>query len=667
MSTPARYRLRLAIVVSALFFTGCLPSPSTDPNASGTGPAKLKPFGSAGDLLDYFKQQAQGSASRGGIFPLGAPAAAEDATNTAGDGSTQTGDGDDAFSSTNLQEAGVDESDRFKSDGVRFYIASGTELLIVRAAPVEELAVLGRLDLGDTIESLYLYDGRVIVLAYRDEDVGGGPGAAELLIWPPYYWSRSTVVSAIDISDPGNPSIAAQVELDGSIAHSRLVNGRLILVLSIAPDIIALAEGRSTNDLRNVTLEDVLPQATIDGESRALAGWQQWLHPDVPDGYYMNVVATLDAADITNILASTGVLAGAGTIYASPQAIYLTDQDYTTQGTARTLTSIHKLAFDDNGVPHYVGSGAVTGRLLNQFSLGEHDGKLRVATHIDAQFFGGDDVAVADAPVQSAQDIDFGVASNAVFVLSDTGTGLEVTGSITNIAPNERIYAARFLGRRGFLVTFRQIDPLFVLDLSDASNPAIVGELKIPGYSDYLHPVGESLLIGVGRSTRTTSFGGVVPDQLQLSLFDVSDLANPTVIQQLTLGGAGSSSEVSSTHKAFVYLAEESDDAGADGTGAATSGLLAIPARLLPQNSGFEYVEPEFDGVVCYRVTSLGFEPLGQLAAVTDANDSFLYYGYGFRRPALIGDVLYAISERGVRGSELPGLDPRFEVIWTAP
>ena len=652
------FGLILVATFALILPAGCIPTlPPTDSNL---GPTKLVPFSSSGDLLAYFRQQASPVVQRRGFGGLlGAEPAADQATNG---GNESPSAGEDAFSSTNLQEAGVDESDVFKSDGQRFYVARNSELVIIRAAPAAELAVLGRIDLGEAIESLYLVGQRIIALAHRyDTGGGGGVGRPEILIYPPYYTSRSAVVAEIDVSDPANPTLIRKVELDGSIAHSRLVNGRLLLVLTIAPDLTPLTDRGA---LRNVTIAEVLPKLRIGGESRPLADWEQWLRPTSPDGYYMTAVVTLDAADVSNVVASTAVLAGAGTVYASTRALYLTDLSYNGEGAARAVTAIHKFAFGDDGAARYVGSGSAPGRLLNQFSLGEHDGFLRIASHIDAIFFAGGNVgaAVADAPVSNvdarAQSSEPAGPSNAVFVLEDAGAELKIVGSITDIAPNERIYSARFIGERGFLVTFRQIDPLFALDLRDPTKPAIVGELKIPGYSDYLHPVGENLLIGVGRSTRVVSFGGVVPDKLQLSLFDVSNLADPALVQQIEVGGSGSWSEVSSTHKAFVYMPD--------------SALLAIPAALQPPNNGLEFVEPAFDGVLCYRVTAAGFELVGQLPAVQNQGSGgepfpVFFNGCGGRRPAFVGAVLYAVSADGVRAGVLPGLDPRYEVTWPAP
>ena len=348
-------------------------------------------------------------------------------------------------------------------------------------------------------------------------------------------------------------------------------------------------------------------------------------------------------------------------------------------------TTLHKFSYDDNGGANYVATGSVPGRLLNQYSLGEYEGRLNVAMHIPPTFDAfidepfGVDIAVAN----TAQEIDDSVSRNAVYTLVENDDMLEVTGAVDNIAPNERLYSARFMGEKAFLVTFRQIDPFFTVDLSDAANPTIRGELKIPGYSDYLHPFGEDFIIGVGRATVETPFGGVVPSTLQLSLFDVSNLDDPTLVEQIQVGGFGSYADVSYNAKAFAFLE--------------SNGLLGLPVYLSDDDFDFGFGEPfvievegdedgdedegsggqssegsegeasedsegeaedvdaefnKFDGVLTYRVTPDGFEEVGRLSNVLG--------GFGYRnwsRAAFIGEQVYAVTEYGVNTANVNTLD----------
>jgi len=664
MSRSVHNSLRVLLLATIpLAVAGCpLINPPGD-NKPGDGTARLKGFDSPEALMQYFRQQALASAARSyDTYTLrdGLPLA-ETSTGAPAD-AADTG-GSQAFSQTNLQEEGVDEGDVIKSDGTYFYVARDQSLRIVRASPPEQLAEVGRLDLDLNVSELYLRDSAVIAIASRYGPVYGG-AVPEILIYPPYYVSSDVVVLDIDVSDPANPTVRKRAELDGSLVASRLTNDRLILVLTVAPE---LPPNPTPLSLALLGLGDVMPKMRTAARETDAVPWQDWLRPDPSDGYFMTAVVTLDAADIESKLASVAILAAAGTIYASQDAVYVTDTDYDANNDYRETTSIHKFRFDENGAAGYVASGSVPGRLLNQFSLGEHEGYLRAATYVE-------NFSVAPLPAGGSpgvalreQSSEPPAPSNAVYVLAESGADLNVAGKVEGIAPNERIYSARFLGKRGFLVTFRQIDPLFALDLSDPTAPQIVGELKIPGFSDYLHVFRGDYLIGVGRATAARPWGGVVPDALQLSLFDVHDLSNPTLIQQVEIGGYGSYSDVSYTHKAFTLMEEE--------------GLLAIPATLLtgdpftgetvvgedgaPVGAASDRVPEPFSGVLCYRVDpSTGFTEVGRLRSAAPESEPYFLYQPVWRRAAFIGDTVYAVSSDGVAAAPLSAMDQTTSIVF---
>lgn len=642
---------RIVLMLAGLAVV-CLPAgcPNNNPSTGGTAQGgRLKPFESQKAWVDYFRSQASYGLRR--TIPrltrfLASPATggtANDALAPAAESGDQGSSGGDgtAFTGTNLQEAGVDESDVMKSDGQYFYIARGRSMRIVRASPVDQLAEVGKLQFDDYIKEMYLVDeNTAIVLGQRSADSPMIYAAID--IWPPYLVGGKAVIYQVNIADRANPQITKTVNLDGFFVSSRVTGGRLIVVLSIVPDL----SNRTATEVNRLTIEEVMPKIEIGGEARDLVPWENWLYPESPDGYYMTAVVTLDAADIEKEVASVAVLGGAGTVYSSTEALYLTDTSYDVEQNYRSITTVHKFAFDDNGGAQYVASGSVDGRPLNQFSLGEHAGNLRIATHIDPEFrviepgIGSDDNATTSIEVAPTVD------SNSVYVLGQTGGDLVVKGKVEGIAPGEQLYSARFMGDRGYLVTFQRIDPLFALDLSDPANPRVVGELKVPGFSDYLHLIDETHIVGVGRSTATAPWGGTLVRGVQLSLFDVSDPANPRAIEQLELGGYGSYSEVSSNHKAFAYLPE--------------TGTLAIPANLYPdeydpygENPSFVWVPPTTK-VICFHVDpAAGFTELGRLNAA-QASDTWGYGYFGdWTRPALIGSQLYAVNAIGVRSAPL--------------
>lgn len=644
-----KFGVRIAIASAAaigfaLATGGC---PQTNNNNGDTGgPPKLLPFESKSAWINYFRSEYQRSRSSNSydfrLFGSGtqtdALAGSAAPTNAAEDSSSS------ASTTTNVQVAGVDEGDIFKSNGDQFFIARGRSIRIVDATPSSAMAEVGRIALDDYISELYLLDNnQVLVLSQRFDLTPYPFNYAAIEIWPPYYGNAQTVVTRIDASDPANPSVAQQVVLDGTRASSRVIDKRLILILSIAPDVSDVPVPLFGTP--QIDVEDVMPKMRVGEATTDLVPWENWLYPVSPNGVNMTAVVTLDATNVENTLASVAVLASAGTIYSSLDALYLTDTDYDVANNYREQTAIHKFAFDADGVARYVASGAVSGRPLNQFSMDEHNNNLRIAVHVQPQFNGGFGGAVDDvvsSPPATAQSATITQPTNAVYVLGESNAELVVKGSIENIAPGERLYSSRFMGDRGYLVTFQQIDPLFSLDLSDPAAPRVAGELKIPGFSDYLHPVGENHLLGIGRSTTTTPWGGTVTKALQLSLFNVSDPANPTVVQQIEVGGFGSMSEVSYDHHAFAYLAE--------------TNTLAIPATLYPAgynpyDNNFDYSDylPPTTTVLFYHLdTATGFSLLGQIAAVADGSGYF--YG-GITRPAIIGDAAYAVNQNGVRSA----------------
>lgn len=641
---PARFALTMALTAAAML-AGCIP---IDPGGGGSTPAGkgLVPFADQLDFVSYFRTAYNGSNRGTGFFDsfLQPTVALAEGAPAGGDGSS--------FTTTNIQEAGVDEADTIETDGRYFYVVSGSTLRIIEIAADGGLSQVGQWDSDLPLSSLYLTGERVIVLA-QNYASSGGP---EILIYPPYHVGSGVTVVELDVSDPAAPAETGRIALDGNLVASRLTSDRLIVVLSIVPDVAALGPlvQLTTNP------DDLNPTVQVNGQTRTMVSWEHWLRPEDPNGWYSTAIVTLDAADITQMTHATAVLASAGTIYASRDALYLTDTDYAPDGSYRETTNIHKFALSASGEAVYAGSGQVTGRLLNQYSLGEFEGALRVAAHVPAAAVlidgggiavgssGGVDAVPPDTAVSNAQSVDLSAAaSNSVYVLQASDGELVVSGRIDGIAPGETLYSARFIGTRGYLVTFRQIDPLFTLDLADPAAPRLVGELKVPGFSDYLHPFGDDLLIGVGRATQIGPFGGTIAGGVQLSLFDVSDPANPTAVQQLTLGGPGSAADVSSDPKAFAMLADR--------------GALALPMQLYSTSGNYA---PLFDGVQFYKVSATGFTALGQLPSLNPApsDERFYYYGALWRRGAINGDFGFALTPDGIRSAHLADFSQTHEI-----
>jgi uncharacterized secreted protein with C-terminal beta-propeller domain len=445
-------------------------------------------------------------------------------------------------SNTNTQEVGVDEADIVKTDGNDIYLVENNELVILDAWPADQTHIISRTPVIDNgwIQGIYLDGDRVTVIStvwqtgqYPVPPVAGGVAAggtasgSSLIAMPIWggWWSKPQVkVTLMDVSDRANPTKVNETTYDGSLTSSRKIDSRIYLVLdnnidAPAPNVIQ----KDGNDyyesadtykarLESMSLEDLLPGYTITNSATGqstrgyLGQTNLYIPKSLDDTQSMFSVVLMDLADANpGPKATTSVVGFSGDVYASTQNLYVTTQswDAPLRGwDGDPQTDIYKFALNADSVP-LAGTGEVPGWVVNQFSMGENGNDFHIATTTQS-----------------------GGISNNVFTLQDKGDHLDITGGITGLALSERIYSARFIGDRGYLVTFRQIDPLFTLDMSDPTDPKVAGILKIPGYSSYLHPVGDNLLIGFGRDADAS--GHVLG--LQASLFDVSDMSDPKLI-----------------------------------------------------------------------------------------------------------------------------------------
>jgi uncharacterized secreted protein with C-terminal beta-propeller domain len=294
------------------------------------------------------------------------------------------------------------------------------------------------------------------------------------------------------------------------------------------------------------------------------------------------------------------------------------------------FTVIHKFSL---GTPvKYEATGEVKGHVLNQFSMDESKGFFRIA--------------VTTGEVWGENP----TSKNHVFVLDD---GMNVVGKLEDLAPGEKIYSARFLGNRAYLVTFKKVDPLFVIDLSDATNPRVLGKLKIPGYSDYLHPFDETHIIGIGKEAVESETGNFAWYQgIKIALFDVSDPTNPKEVSKYNIGDRGTDSYALQDHKAFLFNKEKQ--------------LLVVPI-LLAQIEKSKYANGEvpgnaygdytFQGAFVFNLNlENGFQLRGKISHANPedlAKSGYYYGGESVKRSAYIENSLYTVSDKLVKASDL--------------
>ncbi len=709
-----------------------------------TGSPELKPFASEAELLDYFKSQIQqrndsfAVFDRGAVDNDGAQAPTAEGGNggsadsadagalpspAPGDASLTSG-GDDGFSGTTTQERGVDEADVVKTDGDRLYVISmfnnDSVLRIVDIGPGGQSQLLSETTLKGYGRDLYLHDGKVVALtsgggyAYPLFLEGGGVAdvvaadavaeddsdnavSSDIAILPPIgefvYERPHTLVTVVDVSAGSSTQVLSTTKIDGSVASSRMIDGLLHLVMANYQDYyydVLPRLGAPSLDLSPVDAASLLPKYTQTHANGAetsgtVVTWENLYRPTDPDGFGVVTVISLDVDDDAGFSA-LGVVAEPGLIYSSLDALYLTDTNYDWQGNSRTTTDIYKFAYQGRSAIASA-TGTVPGRILNQYSMGEHNGNLRVASTIDATFsFDGLGVGTVSE------------SQNAVYVLGQSGNSLGILGRVENIAPGETIQSARFIGDKGYVVTFRQIDPFFTMDMSDPTSPRVVGELKVPGFSTFLTPIDENHILAVGQYIPPDdSFGNW---GVQLSIFDVTDFANPTQMSNVVLGAEANTSAYSEAlwdPKALTYYAEEGvvalplsiyeyvyfegdgvavsepgtilvTDAGggSDGSiGAVTStdpDVAQIDADAPPPDGEVQEgavldapAEPQgFEGVVVFRVsTTEGLTELGRVSTRFAEAD---YWGASFTRGVFVGQDLFAVTDLGVKAASMSDL-----------
>ena len=524
------------------------------------------------------------------------------------------------FSGTNIQVEGVDEADMVKTDGEYIYLASGSKVFIVKAFPPGDAEVVATLELEREASDLFINGDKLVVISSPQVYYYWGP----MDIMPPEEYELTTHIWVYDLSDVSSyPTLERTVSVDGYYTSSRMI-GDYVYAVTGQPAVL------------NIT-EPILPVIRSGNYTCEVESTDIWYANNTDYYYgYTNIVA-IDVQDPeSEITHETYLMGSSSTLYVSMENIYLTASGWVQDEVSGwETTKIFKINVDEESIT-YVAEGVVPGRVLNQFSMDEHDGYFRMATTNGHVSRGGSST------------------SNNVYVLN---ASLGVVGSLEGLAPGEDIYSARFMGSRCYLVTFKKVDPLFVIDLADPENPTVLGKLKIPGYSDYLHPYDENTLIGVGKETEEAEEGDFAWYQgVKISLFDVSDVSNPRELAKFEIGDRGTDSPALRDHKAFLFSRAKN--------------LLVIPvleAKIdagdysseVPANAYGEYV---YQGAYVFHVSrEQGIDLRGRVTHIDDPQ-AFLRSGYWFEselsveRSLYIDDVLYTISGRMIKMNDLSDL-----------
>jgi uncharacterized secreted protein with C-terminal beta-propeller domain len=571
----------------------------------------LSTFGSYGGLKDFMTAQ-KGNESFPGYGSSG-PSDVRFSMGLVPQGSVPHSD-------TNVQVSGVDEEDIVKTDGTYIYIVSYTSVEIIRAYPPSEMRnvstiqakdVLGMTDTKTTmsIQGIYLSGERLVIVAsaydggvYR-YDVGYPNGLSPIA----YEGPRSYVVT-YDVSDAQNPRRLSSYGVSGEILTSRMTNDVVFLVTQsyswIYGDEIATPKTWIGGQSETLPLEKI----HYDPETRETCG-------------FLNVLSVnirTEAHDVMSIIAGW-----ASTIYMSQNALYLTIQKWTgsialsnDSGAVAvqedsTKTTIYRITVEGAQMAA-TAKGEVVGWLLNQFSMDENGPYLRVAT------------TTAWTNMK-----------NSVYVL---GLDLRLVGALKGIAPGERIYSARFVGDTLYLVTFRQMDPLFVIDLSVPSSPSVLGELEMPGFSSYLQPIDKNHLLGIGSEN----------NNVKVSLYNVTDPMNPSEVDKWALGADYSYSEAQGNHKAVLYDVDR--------------GILVIPVSSYSYGSDWSSSQYQ-PGAYVFTISAENGISLKGIITHSDVNS----YRSNVLRSLYIGDHLYTVSYTLVKANNIEDLSHEGTLVFYAP
>jgi hypothetical protein len=586
-----------------------------------------------------------------------------------------------SYTTTNTQVAGVDEADFVKNDGTRLFVLTGQRLYTNRTWPADQLSVQGALDLEGWPREMFLDGDTVTVFSnvYTAYPMDIAPGVAMPacgadLMDCGYWYGNTTKVTEVDVSDLAHPRVLSEVYLPGSYNTSRKVGHEARVVLS---DQLRWPQGLQYWPENSGTISSQLEwNVAIDAleqknealiRATPLASWLPVGKRRLEDGSLVDLsykcsdfsrsnapseggivtVASLDLPRPDADPQRSSLLANVSTVYADADSLYVASPHWYwwPEPGEQDFTYLYK--FDISGPKaRFVAGGGVDGITYDQFSLDEYQGHLRVATQVSRLVDDGDN------PWGRWE------TTNQLAVLAQDGASLHEVGKLKDIAPGEWLMGARFVGPRAFLSTFLYTDPFFTFDLSDPENPKRVGQLEVPGYSSYLQAIDDTHVLAIGMHLPDTSgagggdgSGGVASTSdgipLQLSLFDVSDLANPVLVDRKDVGVGDSWSDALWDHKAFNWYPERK--------------LLAIPF------CDWIYDANDYWGSFVSDLRVFSVDPVQGITArgalsMSDvyAEDGNPYWGYYWwpqiRRSVMADDFVYAISDAGVRVANVASL-----------
>lgn len=535
---------------------------------------------------------------------------------------TETEDSTD-YSKTNVQVEGVEEADIVKTDGNYIYYIADNKIVIVNAKDNLNLKIISELvyDEEDFYPTeLYIYQNKLVIIGQKNNNY------YNKLIEVDSIYSvgnkTATVAKVYNVEEKGNPKLEREVEVEGNYLSSRMIGDELYFI-SNKYIYSYLLRNKELDEIDEEEFKPKYRDTVIANTEKSIEYQDIYYFPESEDTSYLNVVGFNVN---NNQKANIDTYLGAGSeIYSSQDNLYITRVEREYRDTKAygyynnydVNTYVYKFKLEDSKAT-YVNAGSVPGEVLNQFSMDEKDGYFRIAT-TDSESWNSE------------------TNTNNLYVLNEN---LEIIGRVENLAKGEKIYSVRFMGNRAYMVTFVETDPLFVIDLSEPTSPTVLGELKIPGYSKYLHPYDDNHIIGFGENTKTNEYGGVVTDGMKMALFDVSNPNNPKELYSVDIGEKGTYSELLYNHKALLFSKEKN--------------IIAFPISISEQTGEYR-TKLKFQGAIVYGLDlEKGFTLKGTIAHM-QIQDGYRDYDYtkAVERIIYIDDSLYTLSQGLIKSTNM--------------
>ena len=539
-------------------------------------------------------------------------------TNANSKNETATNEVANDYSKTNTQVQGVDEADIVKTDGTHIYYLANEKLTIINTENASQMKEMSTIEFDETFtpEELFFNNDKIIVIGTRFEydEREKRIGIDDDYLYPNYMDKTYTSAKIYNVKDKTNPTLERTVEVEGSYLTARMIDSNVYIASNKYMYYAYICNTYKSTELNEDDFKPHYLDTATSNETKSINFDCIYYIPEFEDTNYLNIVAF----NITNNQeANVESYLGAGEeIYASKENLYVTKTkyDYERKNKTSITTEIYKFNLN-NANCTFAKAGDVPGSVLNQFSMDECNGYFRIAT--------------TDSTSWNSES-----NTNNLYVLNEN---LETIGKIEGLAKGERIYSVRFMGNRAYMVTFVETDPLFVIDLSNPTTPTVLGKLKIPGYSKYLHPYDETHLIGIGEDTEVVNYGygdRVVTNGMKMAMFDVTDPNNPQELYNVKIGEKGTYSELLYNHKALLFSKEKN--------------IIAFPISITDND-----YKVTFQGAIVYGVSlEKGFELKTKIS--NSATDYDRYYSRNrVERIIYIKDTLFTLSNGLIKAVDL--------------